>query len=120
MSFLDFFSGLTGQMSCDMAIDLGTANTLVAIPGEGIVVNEPSVVAIEKSTHRVLAVGHEAKIGSISNDAIFYLMSRGLEEKEAMGMIVRGFVEPISRELPMEYALELNRLVELQMEGSVG
>ena len=61
MSFLDFFSGLTGQMSCDMAIDLGTANTMVAIPGEGIVVNEPSVVAIEKSTHRVLAVGHEAK-----------------------------------------------------------
>ncbi len=61
MSFLDAFSGLTGQMSTDMAIDLGTANTLVAIPGEGIVVNEPSVVAIEKSTHRVLAVGHEAK-----------------------------------------------------------
>ena len=61
MSFLDMFSGLTGQMSTDMAIDLGTANTLVAIPGEGIVVNEPSVVAIEKATHRVLAVGHEAK-----------------------------------------------------------
>ena len=59
MSFLDMFSGLTGQMSTDMAIDLGTANTLVAIPGEGIVVNEPSVVAIEKATHRVLAVGHE-------------------------------------------------------------
>ena len=57
MSFLDMFSGLTGQMSTDMAIDLGTANTLVAIPGEGIVVNEPSVVAIEKATHRVLAVG---------------------------------------------------------------
>ena len=51
---------------------------------------------------------------------VMSLMSRGLEEKEAMGMIVRGFVEPISRELPMEYALELNRLVELQMEGSVG
>ena len=48
-------------MSPDMAIDLGTANTLVAITGEGIVINEPSVVAIEKSTHRVLAVGHEAK-----------------------------------------------------------
>ena len=55
------FSSLTGQMSADMAIDLGTANTLVAITGEGIVINEPSVVAIEKSTHRVLAVGHEAK-----------------------------------------------------------
>ena len=61
MSLLDRFSGLTGQMSADMAIDLGTANTLVAITGEGIVINEPSVVAIEKSTHRVLAVGHEAK-----------------------------------------------------------
>ena len=61
MSFLDWFSGLTGQMSVDMAIDLGTANTLVAITGEGIVINEPSVVAIEKSTQRVLAVGHEAK-----------------------------------------------------------
>ena len=61
MSFLDWFSGLTGQMSADMAIDLGTANTLVAITGEGIVINEPSVVAIEKSTQRVLAVGHEAK-----------------------------------------------------------
>ena len=58
MSFLDWFSGLTGQMSADMAIDLGTANTLVAITGEGIVINEPSVVAIEKSTQRVLAVGH--------------------------------------------------------------
>ena len=61
MSFFDMFSGAFGQMSTDMAIDLGTANTLVAIPGEGIVVNEPSVVAIEKATHRVLAVGHEAK-----------------------------------------------------------
>ena len=57
---------------------------------------------------------------SVSEDQLFYLMSRGLSEDEAMGMIVRGFVEPISRELPMEYALELNRLVELQMEGSVG
>ena len=65
MSIFDSLTGglseLTGQMSADMAIDLGTANTLIAISGEGIVINEPSVVAIEKSTHRVLAVGHEAK-----------------------------------------------------------
>ena len=61
MSILDTFSNLTGQMSADMAIDLGTANTLVAIAGEGIVINEPSVVAIERNTNRVLAVGHEAK-----------------------------------------------------------
>ncbi len=61
MGLSDFLAGLTGQMSADLAIDLGTANTLVAVTGEGIVVNEPSVVAIEKSTNRVLAVGHEAK-----------------------------------------------------------
>lgn len=65
-------------------------------------------------------MGHEATVSRVSEDQLFYLMSRGLEEKEAMAMIVRGFVEPIARELPMEYALELNRLIELQMEGSVG
>ncbi|QYN60495.1 Fe-S cluster assembly protein SufB [Bifidobacterium asteroides] len=67
-----------------------------------------------------VSMAHEATVSKVSEDQLFYLMSRGLEEKEAMGMIVRGFVEPISRQLPMEYALELNRLVELQMEGSVG
>ena len=61
MSFLDFIQNATSSNSYDMAIDLGTANTLVAITGQGIVINEPSVVAIERSTHRVLAVGHEAK-----------------------------------------------------------
>ena len=65
-------------------------------------------------------MGHEATVSKVSEEQLFYLMSRGLEETEAMAMIVRGFVEPIARELPMEYALELNRLIELQMEGSVG
>jgi Fe-S cluster assembly protein SufB len=65
-------------------------------------------------------MGHEATVSKISDDQLFYLMSRGLSEDEAMAMIVRGFVEPIARELPMEYALELNRLIELQMEGAVG
>ncbi len=63
---------------------------------------------------------HEATISKISEDQLFYLMQRGLNEDEARALIVRGFVEPIARELPMEYALELNRLIELQMEGSVG
>ena len=67
-----------------------------------------------------VAMGHEATVSKISEDQLFYLMSRGLTEDEAMAMIVRGFVEPIARELPMEYALELNRLIELQMEGAVG
>jgi Fe-S cluster assembly protein SufB len=66
------------------------------------------------------SMGHEATVSKIGADQLFYLMSRGLTEDEAMAMIVRGFVEPIARELPMEYALELNRLIELQMEGSVG
>ena len=65
-------------------------------------------------------MGHEASVSKISEDQLFYLMSRGMTEDEAMATIVRGFVEPIARELPMEYALELNRLIELQMEGSVG
>jgi Fe-S cluster assembly protein SufB len=67
-----------------------------------------------------VSMGHEASVSKVSEDQLFYLMSRGLEETEAMAMIVRGFVEPIAKELPMEYALELNRLIELQMEGAVG
>ncbi len=67
-----------------------------------------------------VSMGHEATVSKVSADQLFYLMSRGLTEDEAMAMIVRGFVEPIARELPMEYALELNRLIELQMEGAVG
>jgi Fe-S cluster assembly protein SufB len=67
-----------------------------------------------------VSMGHEATVSKVSEDQLFYLMSRGMNEDEAMAMIVRGFVEPIARELPMEYALELNRLIELQMEGAVG
>jgi len=67
-----------------------------------------------------VSMGHEATVSKVSEDQLFYLMSRGMTEEEAMAMIVRGFIEPIARELPMEYALELNRLIELQMEGAVG
>ncbi|MGZ4658949.1 MAG: Fe-S cluster assembly protein SufB, partial [Blastococcus sp.] len=67
-----------------------------------------------------VSMGHEATVSRVSEDQLFYLMSRGMTEDEAMAMVVRGFVEPIARELPMEYALELNRLIELQMEGAVG
>lgn len=67
-----------------------------------------------------VSMAHEATVSKISEDQLFYLMSRGLAHDEAMAMIVRGFIEPIARELPMEYALELNRLIDLQMEGAVG
>jgi Fe-S cluster assembly protein SufB len=65
-------------------------------------------------------IGHEATVSKVGDDQLFYLMSRGLSESQAMGMIVNGFIEPITRTLPMEYAVEWSRLIELQMEGSVG
>jgi Fe-S cluster assembly protein SufB len=66
------------------------------------------------------SIGHEATVSKVGDEQLFYLASRGLSRDEAMSMIVRGFIEPIARELPLEYAIELNRLVELEMEGSVG
>ncbi|HWH31672.1 MAG TPA: Fe-S cluster assembly protein SufB [Egibacteraceae bacterium] len=65
-------------------------------------------------------IGHEASVSKIGEEQLFYLQSRGVDEAEAMAMIVRGFIEPISKELPMEYSVELNRLISLNMEGSVG
>ncbi|NCC78612.1 MAG: Fe-S cluster assembly protein SufB [Clostridia bacterium] len=65
-------------------------------------------------------LGHEAKIGRISEEAIYYLMTRGISEEEAKAMIVRGFVEPISKELPLEYAVEMNNLITLELEGTIG
>ena len=65
-------------------------------------------------------VGHEATVGKISDEQLFYLMSRGLSEEQATQMIVAGFIEPVVKELPLEYAVELNRLIELEMEGTLG
>ena len=64
-------------------------------------------------------VSHEAVVGKIQEDQLFYLMSRGLSEEEATKMIVSGFIEPVVKELPLEYAVELNRLIELEIENSV-
>ncbi|MBS3965835.1 MAG: Fe-S cluster assembly protein SufB [Truepera sp.] len=76
----------------------------------------PYIEINEKTAH----VGHEATVSKLNDEQIFYLMSRGLPEDEAAALIVRGFLEPIAKELPLEYAVELNRLIELEMEGSVG
>ncbi|MDR7521334.1 MAG: Fe-S cluster assembly protein SufB [Armatimonadota bacterium] len=67
-----------------------------------------------------VSITHEATVSKVSDEQLFYLMSRGIKEDEAMNMIVRGFIEPIVKELPLEYAVELNRLIALEMEGSVG
>ena len=65
-------------------------------------------------------IEHEATVSKISDEQLFYLMSRGISEKDAMQMIIMGFIEPFAKELPMEYAVELNRLISLNMEGSIG
>ena len=69
---------------------------------------------------RDAAIGHEARIGSISGDAVFYLMSRGLTEEDARALIVSGFADNVSKELPVEYAVEMNNLIRLEMKGSIG
>jgi Fe-S cluster assembly protein SufB len=67
-----------------------------------------------------VTIGHEASVSKIGEEQLFYLMSRGLSEEEATTMVVSGFIEPLVKELPMEYAVEMNRLIQLQMSGSVG
>lgn len=67
-----------------------------------------------------VTIGHEASVSKVGEEQLFYLMSRGLSEEEATSMVVSGFIEPLVRELPMEYAIEMNRLIQLQMEGSIG
>jgi Fe-S cluster assembly protein SufB len=76
----------------------------------------PYIQINEKTAH----VGHEASVSKLNDEQIFYLQSRGLGKAEAAALIVRGFLEPVAKELPLEYAVELNRLIELEMEGSVG
>ena len=67
-----------------------------------------------------VTISHEASVSKVGEEQLFYLMSRGLSEEEATSMVVSGFIEPLVKELPMEYAVEMNRLIQLQMEGSVG
>jgi Fe-S cluster assembly protein SufB len=67
-----------------------------------------------------VTIGHEASVSKVGEEQLFYLMSRGLSEEEATTMVVSGFIEPLVKELPMEYAVEMNRLIQLQMAGSVG
>jgi Fe-S cluster assembly protein SufB len=67
-----------------------------------------------------VTIGHEASVSKIGEEQLFYLTSRGLSEEDAATMVVSGFIEPLVKELPMEYAVEMNRLIQLQMEGSIG
>ena len=106
---VEIYEGATGARSnveCDALLLDDTAKTDTY----------PYIQINEKTAH----VGHEASVSKLNDEQIFYLQSRGLEEAEAAALIVRGFLEPVAKELPLEYAVELNRLIELEMEGSVG
>lgn len=106
VSILPNATGSKCSASCDglMLDDLSRSDT---IPVNSVETNE-------------IEFSHEAKIGKISDKAIFYVMSRGLSEEDAKAMIVRGFANPVSKELPMEYAVEMNRLINLEIEGGIG
>lgn len=82
--------------------------------------SKSDTIPVIKCENDDVDIGHEAKIGRISEEAIFYLMTRGVSEEEAKAMIVRGFVDPIAKELPLEYAVEMNNLIKLELEGSIG
>ena len=98
--------GAKSNVECD-SLMIGKETTSNTIP----------LIDVKERTARV---GHEAKVGRIGEEQLFYLRSRGLDEEAATKMIVAGFIEPITKELPLEYAVELNKLIELEMEGSVG
>ena len=101
----------------------GSTGTKSNVECDALLINETSrtdtypYIEIEEKDANV---GHEATVSKIGDEQLFYLTSRGMPEEEAMALIVRGFIEPIAKQLPLEYAVELNRLIELEMEGSVG
>lgn len=99
-------AGTKGSISCEsLMLDNGSRSDTI-----------PDII-IENDD---IDLGHEAKIGRIPDEDIYYLMSRGLSEEDAKAMLVRGFAEPISKELPLEYAVEMNRLIDLEFEGAIG
>jgi Fe-S cluster assembly protein SufB len=104
-------------------VDAGARHSKSFVRCDALILDEQSVSETKPSIEvqeRDAQIGHEATVSKVGDDQLFYLMSRGLSETQAMGMIVNGFIEPITRTLPMEYAVEWSRLIELQMDGSVG
>jgi len=104
-------------------VDKGATGAKSYVRCDALLLDEQSVSETKpymEVGERDASIGHEATVAKIGDDQLFYLMSRGLSESQAMGMIVNGFIEPITKTLPMEYAVEWSRLIELQMEGSVG
>ena len=98
-------------------------NSSCSVTCDGLMLDNLSrsdTIPVNNVQNNDVEFSHEAKVGKISDKAIFYLMSRGLNEEDAKAMIVRGFANPVSKELPVEYAVEMNRLINLELEGSIG
>jgi len=101
----------------------GATNAAISVKCDALLLDDISssdTVPVMKIHDASAAIAHEASAGKINAEDLFYLRSRGLKEEEAAAMIVNGFIEPITKELPLEYSVEMNRMVELEMEGSVG
>src|SRR6202795_4529972 len=104
-------------------VDKGAKGAKSFVRCDALILDKDSVSETKpymEVAERDARIGHEATVSKVGDDQLFYLMSRGLSETQAMGMIVNGFIEPVTRTLPMEYAVEWSRLIELQMEGSIG
>ncbi|HAJ73744.1 MAG TPA: Fe-S cluster assembly protein SufB [Lachnospiraceae bacterium] len=116
-------SGGTSTFRSSVVISKNAENSKSSVSCESLMLDSISrsdtIPAMDIRTQKA-DVGHEAKIGRISDDAVFYLMSRGISEEEAKALIVSGFAENVSKELPLEYAVEMNNLIRLEMKGSIG
>jgi Fe-S cluster assembly protein SufB len=104
-------------------VNKGAKNSVVSVICDALILDDKSrsdtIPYIEVNEEQV-TLAHEATVGRIGEEQLFYLMSRGLNESDAISMVVQGFMEPFTKELPLEYAVEMNRLIQLEMEGSVG
>ena len=116
-------SGGISTFRSSVVVNKGASNAKSAVSCQSLMLDSISrsdtIPAMAIRT-KDAAVGHEAKIGSISDDAVFYLMSRGMSEEDARALIVSGFADNVSKELPLEYAVEMNNLIRLEMKGSIG
>ena len=106
-----------------MVVNPKAENSKSAVSCQSLMVDDISrsdtIPAMDVQTSRA-DIGHEARIGRISDEAVFYLMSRGVSEEEARALIVSGFAENVSKELPLEYAVEMNNLIRIEMKGAIG
>ena len=106
-----------------MVVEKNAENSKSTVSCQSLMVDRISrsdtVPVMDVKTNRA-DIGHEARIGRISNDAVFYLMSRGVTEEEARALIVSGFADNVSKELPLEYAVEMNNLIRIEMKGVIG